>query len=288
MKIRLLVAGLAIFAAAQLPVFGQSKLQVKTFTASAEGFAVTSALIYGKKDAILIDAQFTQNDAQRVAASIKDSKKNLTTVFVTHAHPDHYFGYGVIKQAFPQVRFVALPGVVKDIQASADAKVKQWKPTYGDNITADPVIPEPLNGTSLTLEGETLQIVGGVQGDAPNSSYVWIPLLKAAIVGDIAFSGIYPWTAETTPEKRKEWIKTLDQIDARKPEIVVAGHKQQGLKDDAASITFTRAYLLYFDQALAESKSAEELSKKVKAKYPNLGLDVILKIGSEAAFAQKQ
>jgi len=266
----------------------QSRLQLKTFTAAPEGFSVNSVLVYGAKDAVVIDAQFTESDARRLVAVLKESKKNLTTVYVTHAHPDHYFGFGAIKQAFPNAKIVALPGVVKDIQASAAAKVRQWKPQYGDNITADPVIPEPLDGTSFKLEGETLQVIGGVQGDATNSSYVWIGSLQAAVVGDIAFAGVYPWTAETTPALRQEWIRTLDQIIARKPNIVVAGHKQAGTKDDASSLEFTRDYLSYFDQALAESRNADELVKKVTAKYPNLGLDVILKIGAEAAFAQKQ
>lgn len=287
MKTKLLIPALAILAA-QSTALAQSTLQLKTITSSPDGFSVNSALVYGRTDAILIDAQFTQSDAQRVVAAIKQSKKNLTVVYVTHAHPDHYFGFGAIKQAFPNAKLVALPGVVKDIQASAEAKVKQWKPTYGDNIPASPVVPEPLNGTSLTLEGETLQIVDGVQGDAPNSSYVWIPSLNAAVVGDIAYSEIYPWTAETTPATRAEWIKTLDQIAERKPKIVVAGHKQPGMKDDASSLDLTRAYLLYFDQALASSANAEELTKKIKTKYPALGLDIILKIGAEAAFARKQ
>lgn len=283
MRVRLLVAVLAF--AAQSTAFAQSRLHLKTFTASPGGFAVDSTLVYGEKDAVLIDAQFTQSDAHRLVAEIIESGKNLTTVYVTHAHPDHYFGFGVIKQAFPNARIVALPAVVKEIQPTAEQKVKQWKPVFGDNVTANPIIPEPLQGTTLIVEGETLQIVGGVQGDTSDSSYVWIPSLSAAIVGDIASSGIYPWTAETTPALRRAWIKALDEIAARSPAIVVAGHKKPELKDDASSLRFTREYLVYFDQALASSKSAEELSKKVKAKYPDLSLDVILKIASDAAFA---
>jgi len=265
----------------------QSKLQLMTFTASPEGFSVNSTLVYGDKDAILIDAQFTQGDAQRLVKQIAASKKNLTIVYVTHAHPDHYFGADVIKRAFPEAKIVALPATIKGIRATAEAKVKQWKPIYGGNLTANPIIPEPLQGTTLTLEGETLRIVGGVQGDDSLNSYVWIPSLKALITGDVAFHGIYPWTADTTPAERKRWIKTLDQISARNPTIVVAGHKRLELKDDPSSLRSTREYLVFFDEARAASKNAGELGAKVRAKYPDLGLDVILKIGSEAAFGKK-
>ena len=79
----------------------QSHLQLRIFTSSPEGFSVNSTLVYGDKDAILIDSQFLLSEAHRLAAMILESKKNLTTVYITHPHPDHYFGLAVIKQAFP-------------------------------------------------------------------------------------------------------------------------------------------------------------------------------------------
>jgi glyoxylase-like metal-dependent hydrolase (beta-lactamase superfamily II) len=264
-----------------------SKIQMKVFTSSPEGFSVNSTLIYGEKDAILIDAQFTQSDAHRLVAMLIESKRNLSAVYVTHPHPDHYFGFTVIKQAFPNAKFLALPSIATDAKNTAEAKVKVWKPVYGDNVTSSPMIPEPLEDKVGTLEGETVQVFGEVQGDDKHSSYLWFPSLKAVIAGDIVYHGIYPWTAETTPAERKEWIKTLDKIASLKPSIVVAGHKKAELKDDPSSVQFTKEYLVYFDEALASSKNAEELMSKIRKKYPDLGLDIILKIGADAAFSKK-
>ena len=70
--------------------------------------------------------------------------------------------------------------------------------------------------------------------------------------------------------------------------VVVAGHRKPNLKNDPSSLKFTKDYLAFFDEALASSKTAEELISKVKSKYPDLGLDVILKIGSDAAFANQK
>jgi glyoxylase-like metal-dependent hydrolase (beta-lactamase superfamily II) len=266
----------------------EPKPQLKVITASPEGFGVTSTLITGEKDAILIDADFTLSDAHRVVAAILESKKNLTTVYITHFHPDHYFGLTAVKQAFPKARIVALPSTIADIKKTAEEKVKTWKPMYGDNLTAKPVIPEPLKGNALTLEGETFQVFGEVQGDEANNSYVWIPSLKAVVAGDIVYSGVYLWTRDSTPADRKEWIKTLDKIASLNPSVVVAGHKTPELKDDASSIEFTRAYLTAYDEALASSKSAEELRSKVKSKFPNLGLEIILQLASERDFSSKK
>lgn len=262
----------------------ETKLATQVITGSQPGFLVDATLVTGDKDAILVDSAFTLADAHRVVAAILDARKNLTTVYVTHAHPDHYFGLVALKQAFPKAKLVALPATIAEIKKTAKPKVKQWGPMYGDNIPQNPVIPSPLSGTTLTLEGQTLEVHGGLQGDAPNNSYVWIPSTKTVIAGDIVYAGVHPWTAETNADARKAWLKTLDELTALQPAVVVAGHKDPKSRDDALAIEQTRAYLKSFDEALASSKSADELEAKMKAKYPSLALDIIVKLGAAAQF----
>jgi glyoxylase-like metal-dependent hydrolase (beta-lactamase superfamily II) len=259
-------------------------LKLQVITGSPEGFLVNSTLISGQKDAILIDAQFTLADAKKVAEVIKASGKALTLVYVTHSHPDHYFGFPALKEVFPNAKLVALPVTVTEIQNTWEGKVKQWKPLYKDGITATPVVPEPLSGTSLELEGEKFDIVGGVQGDDSQNSYVWIPSLHAAVVADIAYYDVFPWTAETNPEARKAWLASLDKVSALNAAIVVPGHQKPEKKPEPATLTFTKDYLVAYDAALAASKKPSELQAKMKAKYPEAALDIILKIGSEASF----
>jgi glyoxylase-like metal-dependent hydrolase (beta-lactamase superfamily II) len=277
-----LAATLAAPAAAAPP-----KLTASVYTASPAGFLVNSTLVAGDKDAILIDAQFDLADAHRLVAMILESKKHLTTVYVTHFHPDHYFGLAVIQQAFPRAKLVALPAAVEDIKQTWQDKVKQWSPLYGDLVPREPVLPVALQGTQLTLEGQTLEIHGGVQGDAMDNSYVWIPSIKTVVAGDIVYRGVHAWTAETNPAQRKAWRKTLDELAALSPATVIAGHKDPKQKDDAAGIDATRAYLDVFDAAVASSRTAAEVQQKVKAKYPTAQLDIILQIGAGAAFPVK-
>ncbi|HEV7559607.1 MAG TPA: MBL fold metallo-hydrolase [Kofleriaceae bacterium] len=259
-------------------------LAVTIYTAQPAGFQVDSTLVSGDKDAILIDAQFTLADAHRLIGLILDSKKNLTTVYITHWHPDHYFGLAAIKQAFPKARLVALPAAVKEITASYKDKLKQWGPMYGDNLPTTPILPVPLAEPKLTLEGQTLEIHGGLQGDGVDNSYVWIPSIKTVIAGDIVYRGVHPWTAETTAASRKAWEKTIDEVSALKPVRVVAGHKDPKLDDSPAGLQQTRDYLEAFDAAVAASKTPEEVQQKIKAKYPELQLDMILQIGAGAQF----
>lgn len=260
------------------------KLAVEVVTGSEGGFLVNSALVTGDKDAVLIDAQFTLADARKLADRVSQSGKTLTTVYVTHSHPDHYFGFPALKERFPNARLVALPATISEIEKTWEAKVKQWQPQYKDGITAKPVVPEPLASSSIDLEGQKIEIVGGLQGDSADNSYVWIPSARTVVTGDIAYDDVYPWTAETTPESRKTWSETLDKILALKPEKVVPGHQKPEKKLDPASLTFTKNYLAAYDEALAASKSPTELQAKLKAKYPDTALDIVLKIGAEASF----
>jgi len=284
MNARMLLAVFSLFAAETVAI-AQSRLQIKVITSAAEGFSVNSVLVSGEKDVILIDPQFLLSEAHRLVATILESKKNLTTVYVTHPHPDHYFGLAVIRQAFPNARLVALPACVAGIRGGWEARWKFWKPTYGNNLPdTGPILPEELQDTTLLLEGENLQIFGGVEGDGPNNSYVWIPSIKAVVAGDIVFSGVH----FVVPKAHQEWVKTLDQIASLNPAVVVPGHQSAGAKNDASTLTFMKTYMEDFDKAVASSKTAEEVKSKVKSMYPNLGMENLLNAGAQAAFPAKK
>jgi glyoxylase-like metal-dependent hydrolase (beta-lactamase superfamily II) len=278
------LSALLLLSVVASPARAETKLTTQVFTSSPQGFLVTSTLIAGEKDAVLVDGQFTLSDAHRLVGMILDSKKTLTTVYVTHDHPDHYFGLVVVKETFPKVKIVAQPAVVAEIKKTWAEKVKRWGPMFGANLTSKPVIPEPLVGHSLTLEGQTLEIHTSVQGDDATNSYVWIPSIKTVVAGDIVYQGIFPWTAETDHASRAAWTKTLDQVAALGATTVIAGHKEPTQKDDASALTTTKAYLKDFDEAAAASKSASELQAKMKAKYPKLAMDFVLQVGAAAQF----
>jgi glyoxylase-like metal-dependent hydrolase (beta-lactamase superfamily II) len=280
MKKLLITAALA----AATTAAADTKLTTTVYTASPTGFLVNSTIVAGDKDAVLIDAQFSLADAHRLVAALLESKKNLTTIYVTHFHPDHYFGLTVIKQAFPKAKLVTTPASLAEIKKTWKAKTKQWGPMYGDLVPASPVLPVALAGKTIMLEGQALELRTG-QGDSADNTYVWIPATKTVITGDIVFNGVHPWTAESNAASRKAWIETLDEIVALGPTTVIAGHKDPKNKDDAAAIKQTRDYLEAFDAAVGSSKSSAEVQQKIKAKYASLQLDVILTIGADAAFS---
>jgi glyoxylase-like metal-dependent hydrolase (beta-lactamase superfamily II) len=178
---------------------------------------------------------------------------------------------------------------VEGIKASWQNRVNAWKPQYGDNIPSNPIIPDSLDGNTLTLEGETLQIFGPLQGDsAGDNSFVWIPSIKAIVGGDTLFSGAHFVFAPMSAAQKKDWAGTVDQMAALKPEIVIPGHQIAGAPNDASVLDFMKKYMKDSDEAQASSKTADEFKAKMKALYPNLGLDGLLNINAGAAFPAKK
>jgi glyoxylase-like metal-dependent hydrolase (beta-lactamase superfamily II) len=264
-----------------------SRKDLKVFTASQEALCIVSTLICGDKDAILIDSQFSLSDARRLVTMIQETGKNLRAVYITHHHPDHYFGLTEIVKAFPEAKILAQPTTVESIRKTWKGKVEQWAPVYGDNIPKEPVIPKPMAGVALELEGEMFPIYMNAQGDDQGNSYIWIPSLRAVICGDIVYNGVYPWTADTTPAERKDWIHTLEKIEALKPTMVIAGHKDQSRSDDPASIQFMKEYLSFYDAAIVTSRNIEDLRAMVKKRFSGLGLEIILNISTGVVFPSK-
>lgn len=263
-------------------------LTLKVYNADANSFHVNAVVISGKTEAIVIDSGFTRADALRVAANVLDSGKTLKTIFISNADPDFYFGAEVLKHTFPQAEVLTTPAVREKIQAKLAGKLAFWSPKMGANAPQKPIIPELLQGTQLSVDGETIE-VRGTTGALAHRPYVWIPSIKT-IAGNIAlFGNLHVWTADTQKaSERQAWFAQLDEIEALKPETVVPGHMAAGTALDASAIRYTRDYLKRFDVEAAKATTGAALIEAMKNAYPQAGLGIALDIGAKVRKGEMQ
>ncbi len=284
MKTTLAAGAAAVFAPADLG-HAAGGLTWKHFPAGQNGFFRAPVLVSGPSEAVLIDGGFTLPDGKAVADAIKATGKKLTTIYISQSDPDYYFSLGAIKAAFPDARVLAAPATLAAINASVEKKLAVWGPQLkanGPQVLADVVIPEAFDGKTLSVDGETIEIVSA--DGLVNRRYLFVPSLNAVFGGVLIFSGVHVWTADTpTKEQRAAWIANLEKIAARKPAIVVPGHLSVDAKTDLSGVEHTIAYLKAFDEELAKAKDSAALKAALEARFPGLGMGVALDIGAKVA-----
>jgi glyoxylase-like metal-dependent hydrolase (beta-lactamase superfamily II) len=244
-------------------------LATKVFFSDEEAFEVASVIVYGKTDAVLIDAQWTLSSAHRVIAEILETGKKLRTIYLTHAHPDHYFGAGVIAQAFPGVRVVAVPSEADMMNKQFFGKVEIWETTIGaHNICRESVHVESLIEDHIELEGQRLEIIPRVIGDMAYNTMVWIPCIKTLYASDVLFNQAHPFTCELTPPERQQWAREIDKIEAMEAEVIIPGHQRPGMQFDRSSCRFTREYLVATEEELLRTDTPGEFYCAMAERFP--------------------
>jgi glyoxylase-like metal-dependent hydrolase (beta-lactamase superfamily II) len=253
--------------------------------------ATSVSLISGERDAVLIDALLTSEEAGQVVDWIRATGKNLTTVYITHGHGDHFFGLNTILAAFPDARAVTAAAVIPDAKTQLSPDLMGfWNAIFPGQIPEHPIVPDALDGDVIDLEGHELRIINVGQADTAPSTIVYIPDLDAVISGDVAYNGIHQWLAQTDHEKRMQWIASVEKIEALNPKIVVAGHKRPDARDDdpATILRSTKTYIRDFDQSLSESHSAQALVDKMMVLQGDLGNPYTLWTAAQGVLEQGQ
>ncbi|MGN7866643.1 MoaF-related domain-containing protein [Chryseobacterium sp. 22458] len=243
-------------------------LKVKVYNPGTKAiFPITSTIIYGDKDAVLIDAQFQKQYAEELVKEIKATGKNLKTIFISHSDPDFYFGLDVIKKAFPGAKIISTAQTAYLISASKDDKMAVWKPQLKTDAPSEIIIPEAVTAIP-DLEGNKIEIKQNP--DDPAHSFLWIPSIKT-IAGGISVSvDSHLWMADTQNVKAiDQWIGQIDAMKALKPEKVIPSHFAE-LSASSQSLDFVKSYLENYKQAVTENKTSSAIVDFMVKKYPKL------------------
>jgi len=231
----------------------------------------SATLIFGQRDAVLVDAFLTIEQAAALVEWVAASGKNLTTIYITHGHGDHFFGLGALLNRFPKARAVATPDVVETMrrQASPEFVSNFWEARYPGQIPEHLVIAEELKGNVIQLEGRDLLVVEVGHTDTEHTTCLHVPSAGLVVAGDAVYNDVHLYLAESNPETRREWVTALDTIESLKPLAVIAGHKKPEVKDSPRIIGETRQYIRDFDRLARMTTSARELYDEMLQLYPD-------------------
>jgi glyoxylase-like metal-dependent hydrolase (beta-lactamase superfamily II) len=278
------IAGLGLLAAAS-SVLAQP-LTLDTYNPrDAAVFPVSSTLITGEKDAILVDAQFSNREAEELVKRIQASGKHLTTIFISHGDPDYYFGLDVLTRAYPEAKVLATPATVAYIEKTRAPKLAYWGPILKDSAPARTLAPEVLQGDALELEGQRIEVIG----HDPKHTSLWIPGIKAVVGGILTSANIHVWMADSqSAEARKSWLKSLDELEALQPTTLVPGHYLGEPAMNLADLRFTRDYLLALEEELAKANDSQALIAAMKARYPDLQDESSLELSAKVLKGEMQ
>jgi glyoxylase-like metal-dependent hydrolase (beta-lactamase superfamily II) len=235
---------------------------------------ISSTLISGERDAVLVDTPITVEQARVLANWVAASGKNLTTIYATHGHGDHFFGVSTVLERFPSARFVARPEAIKIMrqQASPESLATFWNPRFPGQLSSQLVIAEELTGNIINLEGKDLVSVPLGFTDTAGTTCLHVPSIGLIVAGDAAYNGVHLHLSESPDrQKRQEWIAALDKMESLKPRAVIAGHKRAGNADSPTILGETRRYIRDFERLTMQTTTARELYDQMVKLYPDWG-----------------
>jgi glyoxylase-like metal-dependent hydrolase (beta-lactamase superfamily II) len=260
----------------------QSVLNYDVFTAPEKPFVAppptvgdapawdptTSTLIFGDRDAVLVDPLMTVPEATALADWVGLHDRNLTVIYITHGHGDHYLGLPAVLDRFPDARVAAAPGTVRHMQQDAQALDNSLRARFPGQIADAVPLPEPLDSPELELEGLSIEVIETGHTDTLDTTSLHVPGLGLIVSGDVAYNHCHMYVGDTTPDSRAEWIAALDRLAAVKPTAVVAGHKDPTQGNPPAILAESRDYLEYYGQLREEALPDQQLFDAMVNRYP--------------------
>ena len=215
---------------------------------------MTSTLILGATEAVLVDPQFTVDQAHQVVEWVKAAGRSLSSIYVTHWHGDHWLAAPIVLAAFPGATLLATRGTIaKMTDRAAVNRDGLWDRLFPGQIPTGPVPVEEIPVEGIALDGERLLAVEVGHSDTDDTTVLWAPSLRLVVAGDVVYHGVHQYLAESGNGGRDAWRRALDRVEELDPASVVCGHHDPARGDEPGAIAATRQYLDDVDRLLADA-----------------------------------
>ncbi|ODR21642.1 MBL fold metallo-hydrolase [Mycolicibacterium porcinum] len=233
---------------------------------------ISSTLITGSADAVLVDPPLTLTQASEVGDWIEASGRRLTGVYLTHGHGDHWFGAIPLLRRFPGAQVYATAGTRQHMAAqnSPEFRASFWDKVFPGELPTGEVEVRNVDEGGFELEGERLLPVEVGHTDTDATTMLHVPSTGLLVAGDVVYNGVHLYLTESGGVAGlDEWLAALDIAEALRPTVVIAGHKNPEAPDDTSQIAATRRYLTDARKLVESSTSAEEFYTAMLALHPD-------------------
>ena len=230
---------------------------------------LSTTLIHGHSDAVLVDPPFTREQAHAVSDWVQASNKKLTHIFVTHGHGDHWFTAGMLVDKFG-AHIVATAGTIGQMHRNVAMREAVWDKLFPGQIPETTVAAVPAENNRIELEGRPLDIVEVGHTDTDATSVLHVPDLDLVVAGDTVYNGVHLYLSESADGGCDKWRSAIDIVENLAPRWIVAGHKNKDLDDNAArTISQTRDYLNSADELLSQHTTALGFFNAMVERFPD-------------------
>jgi glyoxylase-like metal-dependent hydrolase (beta-lactamase superfamily II) len=254
-----------------------AQLTVHTYTSPESGLAATTHILEFETQLVVIDAQYALPFATEAADYARSLGKPVTRLYISHSHPDHWFGSEVF-----DTEVFALGRVREEIAQGGPAMVEQNRRIAGE------IVPDHVPAVSRILTpGE--EIIDGVRvvalefrsTESETMLAVFLPDERILVAQDLAYNGMHLFIAEGHLAQWREAVNSLIKLD---PAVVLPGH---GLPGDAEVLEFTAAYLEAASPLLAAATDGDGLAASLIEAFPEAGGRGLLDIQNGYLFPAK-
>jgi glyoxylase-like metal-dependent hydrolase (beta-lactamase superfamily II) len=206
---------------------------------------ISTTLIYGERDAVLVDPPLTHAQIAQVAKGVARSGKRLAFVYITHGHPDHWFGTAALLEQFGDAGTLvyATEGTIRQMHEQLRGKEKGFANSFPGVPENTPVLAVPVPADGFRLEGRLLRAVETGHTDTDDSSVLQVPSIGLVVAGDVVYNGVHQMMLEGGNGGLQAWLDGIDRVAELDPRHLVAGHKNKDRPDDPKILDETRRYL---------------------------------------------
>lgn len=251
-------------------------VKVHAFIAPDAVLANATYVIEGPTALVVVDAQLFVPMAQAFRAYVDGIGKPIARVYLSHEHPDHFFG---LAAAFADAPIYALSETIEFLKQHGEAIRIDRVQRFGPLVPTSVRIPDRTVQAGVEIiDGVTYEFIVVEDAEVQKQLTIRLPDLGVHIVQDLVYSGVHAYAHRGM----SGWIAALEALDAGSCETFLPGHGEPCGKDEVRA---NIEYLRTVDRIIAEASGFDAFRDAVLAAYPQRKCSNMLNIYGHGLFS---